>query len=78
MLVGAGARQGDSGGGLLFRNPSTGLYFVRGIVSTRDKYSNNSVATFTDISYHIEWIQELYQETEKQILKSETTIGSKT
>lgn len=76
IVLGAGARQGDSGGGLLFLNKA-GLLFLRGVVSTRDKYSNNSIATFTDLTYHTDWIHNLFQDTEKEILKMKTVIGSK-
>lgn len=76
IVLGAGARSGDSGGGLLFLNKA-GLLFLRGIVSTRDKYSNNSIATFTDLTHHTDWIYSLYQDSEKEILKMKTVIGSK-
>lgn len=53
---GAGSRKGDSGGGLVFRNPTNNLWYLRGIVSTTDREKESSISTFTDVAYYTDWI----------------------
>ncbi|KAK7572041.1 hypothetical protein V9T40_014513 [Parthenolecanium corni] len=56
--TGAGARQGDSGGGLLYRDANTGLYYLQGVVSIKDP-TETSIAAFTDVAQYIDWINEI-------------------
>ena len=66
--------QGDSGGGLLFRE---GLfYYIRGIVSLKQPTAT-AIAAFTDLADHITWILSVRNEVEQDIIKKETTLGSK-
>lgn len=61
LILGVGARPGDSGGGLLFRDPQLNSYSIRGIVSSKDT-SNTSIATFTDIALYLDWIETVQNE----------------
>lgn len=56
MFIGPGVRKGDSGGGYLVPDSGNRTYYLRGIVSLRPKNYQFSIAMFTDISFHIEWI----------------------
>ena len=47
FLIGTGAAEGDSGGGLTFVRD--GLYYVYGVVSSKVK-GNNSFITFVKVS----------------------------
>ena len=47
FLIGTGAAQGDSGGGLTFLHD--GLYYLSGVVSSKAK-EENSFITFTNVS----------------------------
>lgn len=58
LISGQGVREGDSGAGLTFLHTSS--YYITGVVSVKDPNTNNSIAVFTDIKYHIQWIRELY------------------
>jgi len=49
---------GDSGAGLCFVHSD--LYYLTGVVSSKDPETNNSIAAFTDIKSHINWIRELF------------------
>lgn len=72
---GAGARPGDSGGGLMFKERNSGMYFVRGIVSNKDSVTGedeSSIATFTDVSVYTNWIFNVRQEVENQALTSQS------
>lgn len=77
VFIGAVARKGDSGGGLMFRDPYNGRYYLRGIVSTADRDSALNIATFTDISKHLDWLYKVRIEVEKELIKNETTLNSK-
>ncbi|XP_001942568.2 modular serine protease-like [Acyrthosiphon pisum] len=50
--------KGDSGAGLCFLHSQ--FYFLTGVVSSRDPETNNSIAIFTDVKYHIQWIRRLF------------------
>lgn len=67
--IGAGARKGDSGAGLVFESEVDRLFYLRGIVSSRDKHSNSSVAKFTDLTFHIKWLDSIYRAIENEIAK---------
>lgn len=54
-VPGPGVREGDSGGGLLFKDSQFNLYFVRGVVSLKPNV-DTSIAMFTDVSQYISWI----------------------
>ncbi|XP_060862088.1 modular serine protease-like [Metopolophium dirhodum] len=49
---------GDSGAGLCFVHSD--LYYLTGVVSSKDPETNYSIAAFTNIQSHIDWISELY------------------
>lgn len=71
-FLGAGARKGDSGGGLMFRNSDSGRYYLRGIVSTTDGDNSTSVATFTDISKYVDWLDRVRARVMKELLHAAT------
>ncbi|XP_022162710.1 uncharacterized protein LOC111028389 isoform X2 [Myzus persicae] len=52
------AGKGDSGAGLCFLHSNS--YYLTGVLSVKDPNTNNSVAVFTEVKYHIQWIRELY------------------
>lgn len=58
IFPGSGAREGDSGGGLLFRDPDLGVYFLQGIVSVKDA-SSSSMAVFTSINSYLDWMDQV-------------------
>jgi len=49
---------GDAGAGLTFKHADS--YYLTGIVSVKDPNTNNSITSFTDVKYHIQWIRGLY------------------
>jgi len=55
---GTGVHKGDSGAGLTY--PHNGLQYLTGIVSVKDPNSNSAFAVFTDVSHHIEWVSNIY------------------
>lgn len=77
FVIGAGARQGDSGGGLLFRDASTGLYYLQGIVSIKDP-TETSIAAFTDVAQYIDWINDIKKQVENEALERDSTLQQKT
>ncbi|XP_060869972.1 uncharacterized protein LOC132944560 [Metopolophium dirhodum] len=58
LVPGYGVDEGDSGAGLCFSHSK--LYYLTGVVSLREADANNSIALFTSVHYHIEWIRRLY------------------
>ncbi|XP_060837335.1 modular serine protease-like [Rhopalosiphum padi] len=56
--LGQGVNQGDSGAGLTFLHSD--YYYLTGIVSVKDPNTFNSIAVFTGVKRHIQWIRELY------------------
>ena len=64
--VGPGARKGDSGACLIFQDSKNERYFLRGIVSTGKKDASSSISTFTDISYHLSWLDRIRSEIERE------------
>jgi len=58
LFLGPGVRKGDSGAGLMFLHSN--FYYLTGVVSLKDPNTNNSMAVFTDIKYHLQWVRELY------------------
>ncbi|XP_029345055.1 uncharacterized protein LOC100167148 isoform X2 [Acyrthosiphon pisum] len=58
LVSGQGLDQGDSGSGLCFFH--SGSYYLTGLVSIKDPSTNNSIAVFTEVKYHIRWIRELF------------------
>jgi len=50
--------KGDSGAGLCFLHSN--LYHLTGVVSSKDPETTNSIAIFTDVKYHIQWIRSMY------------------
>ncbi|XP_065204426.1 modular serine protease-like [Planococcus citri] len=72
--TGPGVLQGDSGGGLLFRE--NGLYYIRGIVSLKQP-SITAIAAFTDLADHIQWVLSLVNEVKQGLIDQETTLQTK-
>ncbi|XP_060872108.1 uncharacterized protein LOC132946242 [Metopolophium dirhodum] len=66
--LGQGVREGDSGAGLSFIHSN--LYYLTGVASMKDPNTNSSIAVFTDVKHHIQWIRRLYDKyiTNKNIL----------
>ncbi|XP_003240403.1 trypsin-1 [Acyrthosiphon pisum] len=58
MVSGQGMGKGDSGAGLCFFH--SGSYYLTGLASTKDPNTNNSVAVFTEVKHHIQWIRGMY------------------
>jgi len=58
LVSGQGVGKGDTGAGLCFLHSNS--YYLTGIVSIKDPNTNNLIAVFTDVRYHIQWIRELY------------------
>uniref|UniRef100_A0A2S2NDB4 Mannan-binding lectin serine protease 2 n=1 Tax=Schizaphis graminum TaxID=13262 RepID=A0A2S2NDB4_SCHGA len=56
--LGQGVDQGDSGSGLTYLHFE--FYYLTGVVSVKDPNTNNSIAVFTDVKRHIQWIRDLY------------------
>lgn len=59
------AREGDSGGGLVFQDAETNLYYLRGIVSIRGP-RDSPLTIFTDVAKYIKWISDKKKEAEKE------------
>jgi len=57
----------------MFRDANKERYYLRGIVSTRDRESNTNFATFTDISKHISWLEKIRLKVITELSKAETT-----
>ncbi|XP_060872105.1 uncharacterized protein LOC132946240 [Metopolophium dirhodum] len=56
--LGQGVNSGDSGAGLSFLHSN--LYYLTGVASVKDPNTNNSIAVFTEVKHHIQWINKLY------------------
>lgn len=69
LIKGPGAKPGDSGGGLMYRDPQSRLYFLRGVVSIKDPSTSTSIAAFTDISFFVDWISKTLNKIEKPVAK---------
>lgn len=41
-------------------------YYLRGIVSTGNKFLNLSISAFTDLTYHIDWLAGVAKEVSKK------------
>lgn len=65
FVTGAGLRKTDSGGGLIFVNPSDRALYLRGIMVGQSYDSTTSISKFTDISKYVEWLYEIYAMTSK-------------
>lgn len=76
-LTGAGARVGDSGGGLVFKDEKDGFFYLRGVVSNREK-GESSIATFTDVALHISWIKKIVSNVDRSALNDDTVVNVKT
>ncbi|XP_050053297.1 venom protease-like [Aphis gossypii] len=60
LVSGREMGEGDSGAAITFLHYK--FYYLTGVLNHREKSSNNSVAVFTDIKYHVEWIRKLFNE----------------
>ncbi|XP_060870828.1 transmembrane protease serine 9-like isoform X2 [Metopolophium dirhodum] len=58
LVSGQGVGKGYGGGGLSFFHSNS--YYLTGVTSIKDPDTNNSIAVFTDIKFHIQWIRDLY------------------
>ncbi|VVC24913.1 Peptidase S1, PA clan,Serine proteases, trypsin domain,Sushi/SCR/CCP domain [Cinara cedri] len=58
---GQGANRGDAGFGLTFEHG--GSHYVTGISTIKDE-SKNSYSVFTNIGYHIKWIQSIFDKND--------------
>lgn len=74
---GAGARVGDSGGGLIFKDEKDGFFYLRGVVSTREP-GESSIATFTDIALYISWIRKVVSTVDRSAINDDTLVNVKT
>ncbi|KAK7579998.1 hypothetical protein V9T40_000627 [Parthenolecanium corni] len=68
--TGPAVERGDSGGGLIFRDQSSGLYYLRG-VSCTSAQKGTSFTVFTDVTQYSNWIQEIENQIEKEEKKVE-------
>eukprot|EP00102_Acyrthosiphon_pisum_P021358 XP_016658568.1 PREDICTED: complement C1s-A subcomponent isoform X2 [Acyrthosiphon pisum] len=59
LVSGQGVGKGDSGAGLSFLHSNS--YYLTGVVSIKDPNTENSIAVFTEVKYHIQWIRGLYK-----------------
>ncbi|XP_065223466.1 modular serine protease-like isoform X2 [Planococcus citri] len=75
---GPGVLKGDSGGGLVFpRQHEDGIfYYLRGLVSLKQP-SVTSIAAFTDLADHIEWISAVANEVISRTPSSSQKIPTK-
>ncbi|CAI6368896.1 unnamed protein product [Macrosiphum euphorbiae] len=58
LVSGQGVVKEDSGAGLNFLHSNS--YYLTGVASMNDPNTNSSIAAFTEIMYHIQWIRGLY------------------
>ncbi|XP_060840495.1 uncharacterized protein LOC132921475 [Rhopalosiphum padi] len=58
LVSGQGLGEGDSGSGLAYLHSMS--YYLTGVLSLKEPNSNNSIAVFTDVKYHVQWIRELH------------------
>ncbi|KAF0762508.1 Uncharacterized protein FWK35_00006322 [Aphis craccivora] len=58
FTLGQGVYQGDNGAGLTVLHSN--YYYLTGVVSVKDSSTNNSIAVFTNVKHHIQWLHVLY------------------
>ncbi|XP_060870027.1 uncharacterized protein LOC132944607 isoform X1 [Metopolophium dirhodum] len=63
LVSGYGVEGGDSGAGLCFAHSK--LYYLTGVVSLKEAGANNSLALFTSVDYHLEWLRRIYNHYKK-------------
>ncbi|XP_065210346.1 coagulation factor IX-like [Planococcus citri] len=66
--------QGDSGGGLVFKENNH--YFIRGLVSVKI-LPKDPIVMFTDVNDHIDWMLMVRNEVEQDVIEKQTTIKYK-
>ncbi|KAK7580000.1 hypothetical protein V9T40_000629 [Parthenolecanium corni] len=71
--TGPNTELGDSGGGLMFRDQSSGLYYLRGVTSTSPDLLK-SYTTFIDVTQYSDWIQGIENWIEKEEKKVEADL----
>lgn len=64
MFLDTAVDMGDSGGGLLYQDPVSSLYYLYGIVSIKSA-SISSIALCTNVYHHREWIVKIRNEVHK-------------
>lgn len=57
-VLGQRVTEGYSGAGLSYLH--NGSHYLTGVVSVSDPWTDDSVVVFTNISYHVRWIADLY------------------
>jgi secreted trypsin-like serine protease len=67
-VLGPEIRTGDSGAGLIYKDANNGRHYLRGVVSTRDLNTSTSFSTFTDISKHAEWLNNVRNRLEEALI----------
>jgi len=68
-ILGQGVHEGDSGAGLTFVYGSS--HFLTGIVSLKDTSTDDTIAVFTDVSHHVDWIHGIFNNyTSDRIFKT--------
>jgi len=58
LVSGPGVGKGNRDAGLCFLHSNS--YYLTGIVSMKDPNTDNSIAVFTEVKHHIQWIRGLY------------------
>jgi len=58
LVSGQGVGKGDSGAGLCFLHSNS--YYLTGVVSIKSSNTSNSMAVFTEVKSHIQWLRGLY------------------
>lgn len=57
-ISGQGVHEGDSGAGLTHAHGIS--HYLTGVVSVKDPMTDDSLAVFTNVSYHIGWIHDIF------------------
>jgi len=58
LISGQGVYRGDSGAGLTVLHSN--YHYLTGVVSVKNPGTNNSIAFFTNVKHHIQWLRVLY------------------
>lgn len=58
IMISGGVQEGDSGAGLTFQHSNA--HYLTGVVSNKNPDKNDTIALFTDVGVHIQWISNIY------------------
>jgi len=58
--------KGYGGAGLSFLHSNS--YYLTGVSSVKDPDSNNSIAVFTEVKFHVQWIRGFYNRYRRQAI----------